>query len=544
MLQLAFLSLFVVSSSAGETTDSNKRTSYKSHVSLSSHRKLLKKAIPFKFANGFPAFGDKDPVLQLHPDAKKQDLLLNEDTGLETIIVNDKSKGYTWLLNLKTKMAMVADLPLSGGNHESAVISYEDDDGNMVSVAAIPHYETALEQGVGEGGGTPGSEVSMIELTTGKTKTLMVPPNPFGSSKPHDSTFVDKSSLLITGQLSNGLVLYKGINSFAPTVQSFVLPEPCNTPHLVFMIPKTSLAVTGCRCNNPGQNDDNCQSAVSILDVETGKMKSLNAPYGAEGITTTAGGKIWVGGLRATENQVAIYGPPEGEDPTLDNIEFLEYLQVPKPIRLAYDDKTNTVGIVPLVSTDSSVLAEQIEDDSNFYLFDASSHELLSKSYLATDRGRVNSEALMAIGNGIYITGGFDTATVVVVDTTDTSLPEVIATIYLPHCTLPRSIFANPTELPSTQDAKDKGLTGSNNWSGGYCGATLRNGYDTRFTVTDGFNYSPVAPGWATGSVEEGNLPSSRSVEEGNLPSSGISNSNHLLSVGLVFTILLAITMQ
>jgi len=85
------------------------------------------------------------------------------------------------------------------------------------------------------------------------------------------------------------------------------------------------------------------------------------------------------------------------------------------------------------------------------------------------------------------------------VDASDTASPEVAAAVYLPFCTLPRSTFAVPTPQASSQVAQDEGFTGSNNWSGGYCGATLRNQFDVRFTVTDGFNYSPVTPLWASG---------------------------------------------
>jgi len=348
---------------------------------------------PFKFADGYPEFGDEDIVLQ----AARQESF-DKVSSLETLIVNDKSKGYTYMLHLNSMTAVVADLPFTGGNHESAVNYFDGGGASFV----VPHYETAEENGVGEGGGTPGSQVSLVNVRTGLAETLVAPPNPFGSPKPHGAVYVDESTLLTTAQTSNALVKWEDIDTFEPTATAYELPSPCNTPHLVFMIPNTNLAVSGCRCSNEGENDDNCQSALAILDVDTGEMRALDAPNGAEGITTTAEGQVWVGGLRATENQVAVYGPPDGEEPTLENIEELGRLEVPSPLRLAYDSETNTVAVVPLASTDSSVLSELVdEEDPNFYLFDATSRELLSTITLVTERGRINSEGLHAIGNGM-----------------------------------------------------------------------------------------------------------------------------------------------
>merc|ERR1719356_264763 len=82
-----------------------------------------------------------------------------------TLIVNDKSKGVTWLLDLSTRTFKSVELPLVGGSHETAVSV----DGRTI---AVPQYEFPTQKGQGEGGGSPGFGVSLIDIKTGQPQFL------------------------------------------------------------------------------------------------------------------------------------------------------------------------------------------------------------------------------------------------------------------------------------------------------------------------------------------------------------------------------------
>eukprot|EP00889_Picochlorum_renovo_P001936 jgi/Picre1/28966/NNA_004360.t1 len=82
-----------------------------------------------------------------------------------TYIIQDKSKGVTWLLRLREGKAKAVSLPFPGGNHESAVSG----DGRT---ALTTHYDTAW-QGDGEGGGIPGSDVVAIDVVDGSSSVLL-----------------------------------------------------------------------------------------------------------------------------------------------------------------------------------------------------------------------------------------------------------------------------------------------------------------------------------------------------------------------------------
>eukprot|EP00485_Elphidium_margaritaceum_P024393 CAMPEP_0202713824 /NCGR_PEP_ID=MMETSP1385-20130828/60028_1 /ASSEMBLY_ACC=CAM_ASM_000861 /TAXON_ID=933848 /ORGANISM="Elphidium margaritaceum" /LENGTH=550 /DNA_ID=CAMNT_0049374329 /DNA_START=41 /DNA_END=1693 /DNA_ORIENTATION=+ len=445
--------------------------------------------IEFQFPTGFQPFGN-EPITMEVEEADIDDL--NE---LQTIIVNDKSKGTTWLLHPKTQKVVAVELPFPGGNHESAVAPQS----NKI---AVPHYETAESVGVNEGGGTPGSSVSLIDIDKGSASVLVNKPNAFRDSKPHDAAWLSETLLVTTEQLSNGLTLWDLSNQTSTAIE---LGDSCSTPHLLVVVPtsdvsgKQHLVATTCRCTNPGDSSE-CPGAIALVNVTTGESIVLEAPLGAEAITATKYGEIWVGGFRS--DIVSVYGSPDENPVSLDNFELIEEKRgFWKPLRMAYDDVTDTVVVATLASTDATVLAGLSDADHNFFSFDAAPYngtrQLLHSTTLSSrKRGRINPEGLaVAPDTGYFITGGFDTATIVIVDAETLN---VVASIYLPHCTLP-SEMALATFLPflnNTAMVATLNLTGTNNWSGGYCARTLRNTYDNRFTVLDGFNYAAIDPTW------------------------------------------------
>jgi len=95
------------------------------------------------------------------------------------------------------------------------------------------------------------------------------------------------------------------------------------------------------------------------------------------------------------------------------------------PLRLAYEPSTNSVGIVSF--------EPDAGDKVNIRTFDAASHVLRKQTTLmSARRGRINSEGLAA-ANGVFMTGGFDNQTLVIVD--PVSL-EVRVELLLPRCSL------------------------------------------------------------------------------------------------------------
>ena len=161
------------------------------------------------------------------------------------------------------------------------------------------------------------------------------------------------------------------------------------------------------------------------------------------------------------------------------SIEVVEADFRAQPLRLAYEPSTNTVGIV---SYEPKAGASEI----NFRSFDAKNHSLVAatvlKSYL---RGRINSQGLAA-ANGLFITDGFNSQTIVIVDPKTLT---VSAVILMPHCSLPAG-YNLSTPMIGREAIKQK-QTGANNWSGGVCPGTMRNPDDRRFAVLDGFTWSP-----------------------------------------------------
>lgn len=436
----------------------------------------------FHFPASRPAYGDESTRFD-------SSIPLDEIGG--TLYVNDKSKGSAWLLHLETATSVVVETPFPGGNHESTLNS----DG---SLAAVPHYESALFHGVvdpnatiGEGNGTAGSEVSIVDVRAGTAQVLpAVDANPFGAPRPHNALWTPDGRLAVTAQLANSVVIWDLTTGAATPVE---LPG-CHTPHLLRQIPNSSLVVATCRFTNPG--DDGKKAALAVFDLATLETRALDAPLGAEGVTVTDTGDVWVGG----KAEVAIFGFPAGSTRTISSLARLATKNVLGPLRLAYDKVTNSVGVVSLPSTDSDVLAKLPKSQPNFFVFDATGDRALRRnvSLYTAERGRVNSEGLACFvsrsGRSFFVTGGFNSQVVVLVDPVTVS---IVTTLYMPRCTTPRGHAAEPTSLPSSSDAARRKLVGANNWSGGYCPATLRNPEDRRWAVLDGFNWSPVTPNWA-----------------------------------------------
>ena len=387
-----------------------------------------------------------------------------------TFIVQDKSKGVTWFLDLAKGTARAVELPYNNGNHESALTK----DGLTL---ASPHYET-LGAGDPEGGGFyPGSEVSLVDLKTGQSRVLTAAANPLGRPKPHGAHWLANGDLVVTAQQANGLIRFPRPltpGGGAPTVFSFA-GSACHTPHLVEQIPSSNLLVSGCRCTNPGDKPS-CSGALAVADLDSGSTRVLPAGLGAEGIAVTPQGEVWLGGLRG--NVVTIYGFANGER-RLDQLKLLKQISVPKPLRLAYEASTNTVGVV-------SYDPKAGINDINFRSFDAKNHTLLAAAVLkSSQRGRINSQGLAA-ANGVFITGGFNNQVVVIVDP---KTLKVSAEVLMPRCSLPVG-YNSPTPMAEKQAIRQK-QTGANNWSGGVCPGTMRNPDDRRFAVLDGFGWSP-----------------------------------------------------
>jgi hypothetical protein len=215
---------------------------------------------------------------------------------------------------------------------------------------------------------------------------------------------------------------------------------------------------------------------LAVADLESGATRVLPAALGSEGITVTPKGEVWLAGLRG--HRVSIYGFA-GAERRLDQLRFLQQIAVPNPLRLAYDRSSNTVAVV-------SYQPKAAATSHNFFSFDADSYQPLASTLLSSSqRGRINSQGLAA-ANGVFVTGGFDNQTVVIVD--PKSL-KVKAEILMPRCSLP-SRFSHPTPMAAAVATKQH-QAGSNNWSGGICPGTLRNPDDRRFAVLDGFSWSP-----------------------------------------------------
>jgi hypothetical protein len=410
-----------------------------------------------------PPLGD-GPVIMIQHDGTSL------PTG--TFIAQDKSKGVTWLFDLAHGRVRAIELPYNNGNHETAV--------NVDGTALVsPHYET-LGPGDNEGGGFyPGAEVSVVDLTTGNGHVLVAAAIPLGRPKPHGAHWMDNGDLLVTAQVANSIVRFTTpLKPDGGAVRVYSLQgTACGTPHLVSQIPGTNLAVSGCRCDKNPDDPPDCTGQLAVVDLDSGRTRVLPAGTRAEGLTVTPAGEVWVGSM--ADNTVDIFGF-RGPERDLDRLEALAQLQVDAPLRLAYEPSTNSVGIVSF--------EPNAGDKVNFHTFDAASHVLRKQTMLVSARrGRINSEGLAA-ANGVFITGGFDNQTLVIVD--PVSL-EVRVELLLPRCSLPPAYAAS---TPMTVDeCKGAECTGKNNWSGGVCPPTLRNPDDQRFIVFDGFGWSPLS---------------------------------------------------
>ena len=252
------------------------------------------------------------------------------------LYANDKSKGIGWILSLDgSQTATAVALPRINGNHESAISS----DGLAV---ALPHYEETTGYNQGEGGGTPGSRVSVVDLTTGTTKVLdAAGPNPFGHPKPHGAAWLDTSQLVVTAQLANGLVVYNSSGVFGIPLESV----GCSTPHLVLKVPgSTSLVVTGCRCTN-SLDQSWCSGKLAIVDTVSGEARSFDAGAGSEGIAVTSTGDVWIGSLGNHFVSVFTFGDREI---ALDNLQLRKTMSIQYPLRLAYDAVGDAVGVASM----------------------------------------------------------------------------------------------------------------------------------------------------------------------------------------------------
>jgi len=436
----------------------------------------LKERVVLRPADG--AVGSPDPVLNILHDSVSVDMLQG------TWIAQDKSKGVTFLLRPSVGEYKAVLLPTSQGNHETAV----SQDGEL---AITTQYDTA-RQGDGEGGGVPGSNILAIEIPQGDLGTfgggnvlLRAKPNPLQGSSPHGVLILNDGSIVATAQLNNSLVLFPS-DVGKNTVYFNLTDSGCVTPHLVHAIPANissdgfgveNLVVTGCRATNPGVSDT-YPGKVALVNLETGDFVALDAGLGAEGITVTSQGDVWVGGNRG--NVISVYGFRDGEVPSVDSFYKKTDItpSIRNPLRLAYDPTLNRVGVVSFTNDTS---------EPNFFMFDATTFALVSNSTInSTNRGRVNMEGL-TYQNGYYFSGGFDNQVLVFIDPES---GEVAAEIEMPRCSLPEGLNV-PTFLSSQSEAISLNLTGANNWSGGYCNATMRNPFDTRFLTLDGFQWSP-----------------------------------------------------
>jgi hypothetical protein len=405
-----------------------------------------------------------------------------QSVGLSgTLMVNDKSKGVTWLLDLDTRTFKSVELPLAGGSHETAVSV----DGQTI---AVPQYEFATQKGQTEGGGSPGFGVSLIDIKTGQPQFLRSGANPFGTPKPHDAVWLEDGTLIVTAQEANGFVKHATDgNATAISVD----PEACNTPHLIRLVPNSRLAVSGCRCTNAGCADSTGHpggnGSMVVFDVDTGAWRGLPVGRMAEGITVTGDGDIWVGSADDDYVQVFSFG---SRPRTLENLQYdVQLRDIHRPLRLEYDHAADKVAVASLdMSGDTATTCM-------LHLFNAQSRKLEKATVINTKRGMVNTEGLRSFdigGRGYFIVAGFDTQTLVVLDSMTL---EVVMSAYLPRCSTPKGLCVGTAM--SKPEALANNETGANNWSGGLCPATLRSQWDRRWAVLDGVNFSPITGDWS-----------------------------------------------
>jgi len=430
-----------------------------------------------------PVLSRTAPVLPMplaDPSICTAPAFVSDGTKLSgTLFANDKSKGISWILGLDNLSMESVTLPLINGNHESDI----SPDGRYV---ALPHYEETTGLNQGEGGGSPGSRVSVLDITTGQASVLQAEgPNPFGNPKPHGAAWTGDNQLLVTAQLSNGIVKYGATGKVSKIDLS---STGCSTPHLVKIIAGTDLAVTGCRATNPGAAAAGKIGMLAVFNHKTNAMKALQSGAGSEGITVTKDGDIWVGAL--TGGTVSVFGWPAGADKTVDTLVLKTNFTVHDPIRLAYDSVNDQVGVAcmnvaAVLDPTTSPMA-----NSKLLVYKASDYTFVKSTVITTSRGRVNMEGLSAHnigGKGYFWTGAFDSQSLVLLDAL--TLTNTL-TVIMPRC----SVCSKSTSI-STAAAAAANMSGANNWSGGYCDATMRDPFDRRTAVFDGFSYSPLIQG-------------------------------------------------
>jgi len=270
-------------------------------------------------------------------------------------------------------------------------------------------------------------------------------------------------------------------------------PSRCNTPHLVRLIPDSNLAVSGCRCTNAGCKGSNGHADgaghMVIFDTDTGEYNSFRSGKNAEGITVTGDGDVWIGSESPDRSygfvQIFSFG---GRPKTIHNIKEVGQRDVPSPLRLAWNAEANTVAVASMDL--AGVMAGDPDVHNRLRIFDAVSRRQLKERRVPTARGAVNAEGLGTFaseGVGYFVTGGFDTQTIVILEA---ATGETVWEIYMPRCSTEKGL-CTPTPKTIAEAQKDK-ETGSNNWSGGLCPATMRNPFERRWAVMDGFTWSPV----------------------------------------------------
>merc|ERR1711972_662769 len=203
------------------------------------------------------------------------------------------------------------------------------------------------------------------------------------------------------------------------------------------------------------------------------------------------GGDVWIGSWRAGRVDIFTFADRQR---TIENLQVDKHFSVPWPIRLAYDPVSDVMAVASLDL--EGIEQGKLDAAAQLQTYQASTAEMLKKKTLiAGDRGEVRMEGLGSFahaGKGFFVTGGFDNQALVVIEA-DTL--ETFVEIIMPRC--PSSKMCNAGEPVSWAQAKAGGETGSNNWSGGLCPATLRTPLERRWVVLDGFNYSPVRGQWA-----------------------------------------------
>ena len=366
-----------------------------------------------------------------------------------TVVVQDKSRGLLWLLDLKARRGRELQLPFNGGNHESALT----EDGRWL---ATGHYET-LPPGGTALSGIPGDEVSLVDLQTGASKVYPTVTSPKPASKSHGVLWLQDGRLAVTAELANAVVLFPPAGQGGSTHVFELGSTGCRTPHMLRQINGSSLLFVTCRATNPGDTATTMGYLVGI-DLKTGVVRALPSGLGSEGIVITPQQEIWVGNLR--ENTVSIFGFNNGQV-KLDALVLRARLAVPKPMRLAYEPTTDSVGIITNGAKAGSV---------NLWRYEARSHQLTASAVLVSkQRGQIDPQGLAA-SKGQFITGGINNQSLLVIDAKTLA---VMGEVLLPRC---------PLSTPTAD---------------GSCTPTMRNPYTTTPAMLDGFAWSAVIPGRA-----------------------------------------------